>query len=219
MVKHLLLDLDGTLYPGSARLVAENTRRMICFIAEFLHISFAEARTLRANRNPQFGTTLEWLQAEHGLGGPGPDDKEKKAWQYMRYVHPEEEVNELDFDPRLRPFLQSLHLPMTVLTNAPAFHAERILAFLRIDDLFLGIWDVARTGFLGKPHRNAYIGALSLSGYTIEETLFADDYGQYVRGYMDLGGGAVLVNDQKSEWAKTPSAPHIDSIYEIGQFV
>ena len=73
MVKHLLLDLDGTLYPGSARIAAENTRRMICFIAELLGISFEEARTLRANRKPQFGTTLEWLQAEHGMGGPDKD--------------------------------------------------------------------------------------------------------------------------------------------------
>jgi putative hydrolase of the HAD superfamily len=219
MVKHLLLDLDGTLYPGSARIIAENTRRMICFIAELLDISFEEAKDLRTNRNPQFGTTLEWLQAEHGFGGPDKKDKEEKAWQYMRYVHPEEEVNEVPFDPHIRPFLRSLHLPMTVLTNAPAFHAERILRFLQINDLFLGIWDVVRSNFKGKPHWNAYVGALSLSGYTIEETLFADDYPQYVQGYLDSGGRAVLVNDQKSEWEKVPSAPHIDSLYEIGKFL
>jgi putative hydrolase of the HAD superfamily len=216
MVKHLLLDLDGTLYPGSARIMAENMKRMICFIAELLGVSFEEAKSLRANRKPQFGTTLEWLQVEHGLGGP---DKDERAWQYLCYVHPEEELNEVAFDPHIRPFLQSLHLPMTVLTNAPAFHAERILRFLQIDDLFLGIWDVVRSGFLGKPHQNAYSGALSLSGYTIEETLFVDDYAQYVQGYMDLGGVAVLVNGKKSEWEKAPSAPHIDSLYEIGKFL
>ena len=189
---------------------------MICFIAELLGVSFEEARVLRTNRKPQFGTTLEWLQAEHGLGGP---DKDEKAWQYMRYVHPEEEIHEVDFDPHIRPFLQSLHLPMTIITNAPAFHAERILRFLQIDDLFLGVWDIVRSNFRGKPHRNAYIGALSLSGYTMEETLFADDYAQYAQGYMDLGGRAVLVNDQKTEWEKAPSAPHIDSLYEIGKFL
>jgi putative hydrolase of the HAD superfamily len=108
---------------------------------------------------------------------------------------------------------------MTVLTNAPAFHAERILRFLQIDDLFLGIWDVVQSGFNGKPHRNAYIGALSLSGYTIEETLFADDYGQYVQGYRDLGGTAVLVSGKKTEMEKAPGAPHIDSLYEIGKFL
>jgi putative hydrolase of the HAD superfamily len=150
------------------------------------------------------------------LGGP---DKDERAWQYLCYVHPEEELNEIAFDPRIRSFLQSIHLPMTVLTNAPAFHAERILRFLQIDDLFLGIWDVVRSGFLGKPHPNAYSGALSLSGYTIEETLFVDDYAQYVQGYMDLGGRAVLVNGEKSEWEKAPSAPHIDSLYEIGKFL
>jgi putative hydrolase of the HAD superfamily len=216
MVKHLLLDLDDTLYPASARIGAEITRRMICFVAELLGVSFDEARRLRENRGPQFGTTLEWLQVEHGMGGA---DKEERAMEYMRRIHPEEEADEVDFDPRLRPFLQSLRLPMTVLTNAPIFHAERILRLLRVDDLFLGVWDVMRSGFKGKPHRNAYIGALSISGYSIEETLFADDYGQYVQGYLDLGGRAVLVSTKKAEMEKAPDAPHIDSIYGIGTFL
>jgi putative hydrolase of the HAD superfamily len=219
VVKHLLLDLDDTLYPPSARIGAEIAKRMVCFIAELLNISFEEARVLRENRGRQYGTTLEWLQAEHGLSGPDKETKDANALRYMRYVHPDEEVNELDFDPRLRPFLQSLRLPMTVLTNAPIFHAERILRFLQVDDLFLGVWDVIQSGFLGKPHKNAYIGALSISGFSIEETLFADDYGQYVQGYRDLGGSAVLVSAKKTEMDKAPGAPHIDSIYEIGKFL
>jgi putative hydrolase of the HAD superfamily len=213
MVKHLLLDLDDTLYPASARIGAEIARRMICFVAELLGVSFDEARRLREGRGTQYGTTLEWLQAEHGLGGV---NKTEKAMEYLRRVHPEEEANEVEFDPRLRPFLRSLRLPMTVLTNAPLFHAERILRVLRVEDLFLGVWDVARSAFKGKPHRNAYIGALSISGFSVEETLFADDYGQYVQGYRDLGGRAVLVGGKKAEMEKAPGAPRIDSIYEIG---
>jgi putative hydrolase of the HAD superfamily len=216
VVKHLLLDLDDTLYPASARIGAESVRRMIRFVADFLGVSFEEARVLRDSRKRRYGTTLEWLQAEHGMGGA---DRDEKALRYMHYVHPPEEVGEVDFDPRLRPFLQGLRLPMTVLTNAPLFHAERILRFLQVDDLFLGVWDVMRSGFMGKPHKNAYIGALSISGYSIEETLFADDYGQYVQGYLDLGGGAVLVSDKETEMAKAPAAPHIGSIYEIGNFL
>lgn len=216
MIKHLLLDLDDTLYPPTARLGQENTRRMILFIADLLRISFEEARILRENRDSRYGTTLEWLQAEYGLGGP---DKQEQTERYMRFVHPDEEIAELDFDPRLRPFLQSLNLPMTVLTNAPAFHAERVLKFLHIDDLFLGIWDIARSGYRGKPHENAYTGALSLSGYTVAETLFADDYGQYVQGYLNLGGKAVLVSARKTQWEKAPDAPHIDSIYALSSFL
>jgi putative hydrolase of the HAD superfamily len=213
VIKHLLLDLDDTLYPASARIGAEIARRMIRFVADFLGISFEDAQILRNNRKQLYGTTLEWLQVEHGMDGP------EKALRYMHYVHPPEEVDEVDFDPRLRPFLQNLQLPMTVLTNAPLFHAERILRLLQVDDLFLGIWDVVQSAFKGKPHRNAYIGALSISGYTIEETLFADDYGQYVRGYKDLGGRAVLVSDKQTEMEKVPDTPHIGSIYEIGKFL
>jgi putative hydrolase of the HAD superfamily len=216
VVKHLLLDLDDTLYPATMRIGAEIARRMVRFVADLLGVSFEEARMLRDERDRRFGTTLEWLQTEHGMGGP---DKEEKAMQYMRCIHPDEEVDEVDFDPGLRPFLQSLCLPMTVLTNAPIFHAERILRRLQIDDLFLGVWDVIQSGFKGKPHPNAYTGALSLSGYAIEETLFADDYGQYVQGYMDLGGRAVLVSGKQVEMEKAPNAPHIDSIYEIGKFL
>jgi putative hydrolase of the HAD superfamily len=216
VVKHLLVDLDDTLYPASARIGAEIAGRMVRFTADLLGISLEEARVLRGNRKQRYGTTLEWLQAEHGMDGP---DKDEKALRYMRFVHPDEEINEIDFDPRLRPFLQGLHLPMTILTNSPSFHAERILRFLQIEDLFLGVWDVVRAGFHGKPSPAAYTGALSLSRYTIDETLFLDDYGQYVQGYLDLGGKAVLVSGKEAEIAKAPTAPHIDSIYEIEKFL
>jgi putative hydrolase of the HAD superfamily len=216
VVKHLLLDLDETLYPPTARIGAEISKRIVCFTADLLNVSFEEAWDLREERGRQFGTTLEWLQTEHGFGGA---DRLKKAEEYLRYVHPSEEVTELDFDPGIRPFLQSLRLPMTVLTNSPAFHAERVLRFLHIDDLFLGIWDIVKSGLRGKPHPGAYTGALSISGYSIEETLFADDYGKYVKGYMDLGGRAVLVGAKPGEIEKAPGAPQVDSIYEIGKLL
>jgi putative hydrolase of the HAD superfamily len=212
VIKHLLLDLDETLYPPTARIGAEISKRIVCFTAGLLGVSFEEAWALREKRGRQFGTTLEWLQTEHGLGGA---DRLERAHEYLRFVHPAHEAGEVDFDPRLRPFLQGLRLPMTILTNSPVFHAERVLRVLRIEDLFLGIWDIVKSDLRGKPHPDAYAGALSLSGYSMEDTLFADDYGKYVKGYMDLGGRAVLVSAKAGEIEKAPGAPHIDSIYEI----
>ena len=129
-IKHLLFDLDNTLYPSTAAMDQGITRRMIGFVADFLGLDFQQATERRIQRLPFYGTTLEWLKTEHGLTDIGA---------YFNAVHPPEEIEELNPDPNLRPLLQSLELPMTILTNAPLCHAQRILEFLNVADLFTSI--------------------------------------------------------------------------------
>jgi putative hydrolase of the HAD superfamily len=206
MVRHLLCDLDNTLYTSSAAINRAISERMIAYVALVTGLPHEEARRLRSRRLPHFATTLEWLQNDYGF-------RDHEA--YFAFVHPPEEVNEVDFDPNLRPFLQSLGLALSILTNAPASHAERLLRFFKIDDLFHGIYDVARNGLRGKPHESAYTNALADSGFTLDETIFLDDQPKYVAGYHRLGGAAILVNDDPAEIALVPEAPHIASIYEL----
>jgi putative hydrolase of the HAD superfamily len=206
VIKHLLLDLDNTLYSSSSTIDRAISERMIAYVASVAGVTHEEARQLRNKNLPHFATTLEWLQHDYGFRDPDA---------YFAFVHPPEEVNEVDFDPNLRPFLQSLGYSMSILTNAPAIHSERLLRFFKIDDLFLGVYDVARNGFRGKPHESAYRNALAGSGFTLEETVFLDDLPKYVEGYRRLGGTAILVNDDPAEIARVPEAPHIASIYEL----
>jgi len=211
MIRHLLLDLDNTLYPSSDAMDEGITKRMLAFVADYLKLDHAEAVRLRAERLPMYGTTLEWLTREHGLADPVP---------YFAAVHPEEEIDELTPDPCLRPYLQSLGLPMTLLTNAPMAHAARVLRFFGIEDLFLGVFDLTWHGGRGKPHPDCFLSTLAAVGKTVDETLFVDDHPKYARGYLAVGGKPVLVDERdRHPEVEAEGIPRIRSIYELKAFL
>lgn len=186
--------------------------RMLTFISQFLNLSYEKAAELRNSHLGNYSTTLEWLQVEHNF-----TDTEA----YFRFLHPEEEKNEVDFDPNLRPLLLKLgeKYHLSVLTNAPTIHAECILHHLNVYDLFDGIFDVETNNLKGKPHRDAYLKAIEVKGFTVEQTLFFDDHPKYIKGYSALGGKGVLV-DKMGAYKDNPLAEEapfarISTVYEI----
>ena len=183
-IRHLLFDLDNTLYPCTSAIDAGISRRMMEFVAKFLNLPIDKAAVLRKERMPLYGTTLEWLRTEHGL---------TDVQEYFNYVHPKSEASELTPDKNLRPFLMSLGLPLTVLTNAPRVHADTVLEFFDIKDLFESIHDIETNNLSGKPHKSAYMNAVTWGGHTLENTLFFDDHAKYTKGYTAIGGKSVLV--------------------------
>ena len=118
MINYLIFDLDNTIYPSTALINHQIPQRMIGFVSKFLNIPFEQAKILRSQRLPHFGSTLEWLSTEHNL---------KDYNDFLSFVHPEEEANELPQISGLRELLTSIDLPKAILTNGPKFHAERVL--------------------------------------------------------------------------------------------
>ena len=186
-IEHLIFDLDNTLYPASSKMNDGITSRMIEVTAKQVGLSVEEAANLRAERMPIYGTSLGWLMAEHGL---------TDIQGFFDLVHPESEINELDQDSNLRPFLESLPYPMTVLTNSPTIHANRVLDFFGIRDLFIFISDIQTNGLKGKPYQNAYLSATFEKGYNLSNSLFFDDHEKYTKGFSAIGGKAILVTDK-----------------------
>ena len=208
MVKALLLDLDNTLYPESSAMGEGFTRRVKAFVADFLGVSDDEAARLRNENLRRYSTTLEWLKCSCGLA----DDE-----RYFRALHPDDEVDEVPKDPNLRPFLSSLNLPLILLTNAPFFHAERILKHLDVFDLFFRIYDLTWNGGRGKPYPESFINPLADAGFTPQDALFADDSLKYVIGYKAVGGTPVLIDQSgsRSAAAAKEGIASIRSIYEL----
>ena len=220
---HLLFDMDNTLYPASSDMDKGITRRMLECVAEFFHCNMEEATRLRAERIVHYSTTLEWLRAE------GMNDIEG----FLAHVHPDNEADELQPQPKLRDFLLSLPYPKSILTNAPHEHADRVLEKLGVADLFEAVTDIRDAGFYGKPYPDAYLAALHKVGAKLEETLFLDDMQKYTDGWAALGGTAVLIGDKngkpltddakamiEARKANTSGKPgptiRLNSIYEIG---
>jgi putative hydrolase of the HAD superfamily len=178
----------------------------------FLGVPFEEGVALRAQHMPRHGSTLEWLCAERGLS-------DKTA--YFDYVHPESELDELSSDPALRPYLASLGLPMSILTNSPMSHAKRLLDFYGIRDLFAGVYDITWQRSRGKPYPESYLDALADSGFSVEETVFVDDHPKYARGYKAVGGRAILVDEtgRHADLSRAEGFGHIASIYSLGSAI
>lgn len=220
--KHLLFDMDNTLYPASSDMDKGITRRMLECVADFFHCNMDKAITLRSERIVHYSTTLEWLRAE------GMTDIEG----FLAHVHPDNEADELQPQPKLRDFLISLNMPMSILTNAPHEHADRVLAKLGVADLFEAVTDIRDAGFNGKPYPDAYLAALRKVGANLEDTLFLDDMQKYTDGWVALGGTAVLVGSpngkplaedarsmmearKANKTGKPGKTIRLDSIYEM----
>lgn len=190
MIKHLIFDLDNTIYPETSEMSKGIGSRILNYAARFYKLDVEEARRVRRDAFKIYGTTLEWMKAG------GFTDVE----DYFAYVHPETEINELTFDPELRGLLESIKLPKIILTNAPKEHAEHVLEFLKIRDLFNDtIVDIRMNGFVGKPAGHAFENALKIIGGSVEDTLFIDDIYGYIRGYAKMGGTSALIGKGKME--------------------
>jgi putative hydrolase of the HAD superfamily len=190
-IRHLIFDLDNTLYSSTAAMDTGITSRMLSCVAEFFNISYDEAVILRKQKLPGFSTTLEWLRHE------GFTDTE----YYFKQVHPENEADELPADPNLRPLLASINISKSILTNSPKEHADRVLTKLNVSDLFTNVCDIRNCGLNGKPYAGAYRKALEICNGTIDDTIFFDDQYKYTDGYEALGGTAVIVG--------TENGPHL----------
>jgi putative hydrolase of the HAD superfamily len=166
MIRHLLLDLDNTLYPASDGMDAGITRRMLEFVANYLSVAFDEGVNLRKDGLSRHGTTLEWLKTERGL---------TDETGYFAAVHPETEISELRPDPNLRPFLLSLGLPLTLLTNGRK-HMPTACSSFQYRDIFVGIFDITWHKGPGKPHPESFLAPLKSVGFSVEETIFVDDH-------------------------------------------
>lgn len=208
MISYLLFDLDNTLYSSSFGLEKAVGQRIRRFTAQFLGVSEEEAVQRRQERIALYGTTLEWLMAEAGL---------RDVDAYYRAIHPEGEEANLHPDPAVRTFLEQLPLPKAILTNSPMEHAQRIIKKLEMEDLFTHIFDIRWNGLQGKPQANVFYRVLHTLGKSPQEVLFIDDYPSYVKGYLDIGGRGVLLDEENLH--KDYPYDRITSIFELQHFL
>ena len=208
MITHLLFDLDNTLYSARYGLEDNVSCRISNFLVEMLGADLKEVEKIRKELIKSYGTTLEWLIAEHGF-----TDVES----YFKAICPENEAESLPADPNLGDFLDSITLPKAILTNSPREHADRILAKLGISRHFSYIFDIRVNNLKGKPNPQAFFRSLEAMEARIETTLFIDDQPRFVEGFLALGGKGLLLDefDQYSGF----QSERINDIREIIRFL
>jgi putative hydrolase of the HAD superfamily len=208
MTRYILFDLDNTLYSNNTGMEQGFQRRIIGFAARFLGITPEEAVARRREGLKNYGATIEWLMGEYGFSAI--DD-------YYAAVHPAGEEDSIPPDPELRGFLESLNIPLAILTNSPREHADRVLAKIGIAGLFTHVFDMRWNGNQGKPLPAAFTRALDALGTTPETTLFIDDTPRYVLGYLDLGGRGLLRDEM--DLHKDYAHPKIRELRELTRYL
>ena len=186
MIRHILFDLDSTLYSARYGLEDDFFIRLKEYTASWLGLSMEESEILRVEGYKRHGTTLAWLCNEMDF---------TSVDEYLAHVHPENEADSLPPDPELRRFLESLPCPCSVLTNSPLFHADRIIKKLGLEGIFTRIFDITCNQGKGKPNASSYRRALDAFGLGPEEVLFIDDLPHYVEGYLAIGGRGILFDE------------------------
>jgi putative hydrolase of the HAD superfamily len=208
MIEYLLFDLDNTLYSADYGLENNVGRRIADFVSAYLDLPREEALRQRQEQIAQYGTTVEWLMGEKGF-----TDIES----YYAAIHPADEADSLQWDARLRPFLESLEAPRAIFTNSPIEHAERILAKLAVSDLFTHVVDIRWSRFKGKPAAETFYRVLDALNTKPETTLFIDDIPHCVQGYRSIGGKGLLL-DETGAHSDYPH-PRIRTLRELTAFL
>lgn len=182
--KYILFDLDETLYPREAGLMAAISERILLFMIQKVGIPADDALEKKLLYYQHHGTALRGLMHEYKI----------EPLEFLAFVH---DLNPLDFfgaSPPLDIMLQEIPLRKVIFTNADSFHAERVLNALQVRGHFDQIIDIAAVNYKCKPHPLAYQEALRLLGVPGECCIMVEDSARNLIPAKDLGMTTILVD-------------------------
>jgi putative hydrolase of the HAD superfamily len=185
MIRTILFDLDDTLYPPNAGIMAEIRDRILEYVIVRLELPPDEASTLRSKYLQEYGTTMRGLQVNHQID----------AEDYLHFVHDFAPSDYLQANAALDAMLASIGQDKVIFTNACREHAERVLQALGIRRHFSRIIDVRDMEYESKPQPRAYRRVCELLGVRPEECLLVEDNIPNLRPAKALGMSTVLVRD------------------------
>ncbi len=187
----ILFDLDNTLYPRERGVFDLINERISLFVSDLTGKCLDDVRLMRKDYVGRYGTTLGGLMRHFDV----PPE------EFLDFVHDVPVEGMLGPNGDLREFISRITLPKVIFTNATALHAERVLAAMNMRGVFDGICDLRKTGYLGKPHPEAYRAAAGEAGSTMGRTILVDDLEANVRGASSVGMVAIKVGGPHGDCA------------------
>ncbi|HVY34066.1 MAG TPA: pyrimidine 5'-nucleotidase [Caulobacteraceae bacterium] len=180
-----LFDLDNTLYPPEAELMTLIADRMTHFVARETGLPRDEAFALQKKYLHEHGTTLAGLMAHHGVN---PET-------FLDEVH-DVSMAGLTADPDLRAAITALPGRRMVFTNGDKRHADRVLAKLKLDDLFEDIFHIALADYIPKPHPRTFARMIQAHDVDPTRAAFFEDSARNLKPAFDLGMTTILVGPE-----------------------
>jgi len=189
-----LFDLDNTLYPPEVGFLKRVEARILDYFVRLTGLPPDEAWALQKRYLDQHGTATAGLVLHHGAD----------PHAFMAEVH-DVPLDGLLPDPDLRRALQRLPGRKLVFTNGSAGHAERVLAQLKIADLFDDVFHAEAAGLIAKPDPRAFDALIAAHAVTPDTTAFFEDRAVNLAPAARLGMTTVLVGPEAAQGAAETS--------------
>ncbi len=202
MIRHLLLDLDNTVYPKQAGLIEHIDQRIDNFLVQRLRMERQAVNSLRRLYYEKYGTTLRGVKENHGVD----------PLEYIAHAYHVDISDFIAADPKLRQVLQGISWGKAVFSNSPLDYVNRVLTALDIRDLIDRIFDVTFSDYRGKPDPATYRQVLQVLGVTGNECVMVDDYVVNLLPAKELGMTTVLIGaEEQPDYVDF----RLDSIYQL----
>ncbi|PLX82772.1 MAG: pyrimidine 5'-nucleotidase [Desulfuromonas sp.] len=182
-MKAILFDLDNTLYPAERDLFSLIDIRINHYMKEVVAIPDGEVDGLRRRYWTEYGATLQGLIRHYQVD---PED-------YLDYVHDVDVTTRLQPDPSLRLAISQIPAECYVFTNGSRDHAERVIAALGLDDLFVSIFDIRIADYQPKPKIDPYRGVLQQLNAIGDDCVMIEDSLPNLQTAKQLGMTTVHV--------------------------
>lgn len=193
-----IFDLDLTLYPPDANIMAQVRDRIALFVQDFFKVSSQEAHLIRHRYWQKYGTTLGGLMREHHVDPYG----------YLDFVH-DVDLSLLSRAPLLRAHIEALPGRKLIFTNADAPYADRVLVARGLDDLFEDVFDIHRMNHLPKPHPDSYVALCAELEINAKTSLFVEDSAHNLVPAKAMGMKTIWVK-HAGETDSSGGLDHID---------
>ena len=177
-----IFDLDQTLYPHEAEVMALIEGRMTVFVARETGLEPADAYALQKRYLSEHGTTLAGLMAHHGVD----------PYRFLNEVH-DVSLDGLQADHELNALIRAMTGRRLVFTNGDERHAVRILAKLEMADLFDGVFHLEHANFVPKPNRGTFDLMMAKHNVRPEAAAFFEDSPKNLKPAHELGMKTILV--------------------------
>ncbi|WP_339743292.1 pyrimidine 5'-nucleotidase [uncultured Maricaulis sp.] len=195
-IDHWVFDLDDTLYPSDAPVMAQVSARMTDYVARLLDLPLGEAQIVQKSYWRNYGTTLNGLMANHSID----------IHEYLDFVH-DIDHNVIPANPELIRHLAALPGKRLVYTNGSLKHAQNVLAHLGIDHLFDDIFDVEAAGFTPKPHRAGFDRFAAHFDLPVPKSVLFEDSVRNLKTAHEMGFTTVLIRAKEGLRTEDHIAP------------
>ncbi len=186
MLKHILFDLDNTLYPKSLGIFELVIERIRGYMESQMGFEKSLAQKLRQEYLRKYGSTMRGLMIHHNLNVDA----------FLEYVHDVGVEKKLSPNPALAGLLESITQDKCIFTSGHRPHAQKVLRCLGVAKHFPQIFDITFTHFIPKPNPEPYHQVLEFLGIDGKQCMMIEDLPANLQPAKEMGMTTVLVGQK-----------------------